>query len=246
MEPQSNTERTHSTQRTHSIQRTHCIRCGECCLAAGPTLQKTDLPLFFDQVLEVSHLYTIRRGELVRDNIHGTLKFTDQEMIKLRDRETGKGCVLFDNDEKACTIYTNRPSQCRAFACWDDAEFKGVFDGPKADRSDMIKDPNLLRLISAHEKTCDYQVISDYVQQIQQQGETAVNKVLKILQYDRDVRRLTREKLGIDPLELDLLFGRPLTETIRMFGLKIEQEADGSFLLTTAGEKPQDCLMISN
>jgi Fe-S-cluster containining protein len=224
MEPQIDTERT------------HCVRCGECCLAAGPTFQKTDLTLFFDHTVQRTHLYTIRKGELVRDNIHDALKFTDQELIKLRELETGKGCILYDGAKKACTIYDERPSQCRAFACWDDGEFEQIFSGPKANREDIIRDPNLLRLISAHEKTCDYQVISDYVKQIRQQGESAVKKVLKILEYDQDIRRLTHEKLGIDLRELNLLYGRPLTETISMFGLKIKQEADGSFLLTTEGE----------
>jgi Fe-S-cluster containining protein len=215
------------------VKKTHCTRCGECCLAAGPSLQKSDLPLFFNHVLDSTHLYTIRKGELVRDNINDALKFTDQEIIKQKDRETGKGCILYDDGEKACTIYADRPSQCRAFACWDSEEFKAVFAEPKATRKDIIRDPNLLRLISAHEKTCDYQVISHYVKQIQQKGDSIIREVLKILQYDQDIRRLTHEKLGIDPRELDLLYGRPLTETIHMFGLTVKQEADGSFLLTT-------------
>ena len=214
-------------------ERTHCIRCGECCLAAGPTLQKTDLPLFFDRVLKKVQLYTIRKGELVRDNIHDALKFADQELIKLKELETGKGCILYDGAKNACTIYDERPSQCRAFACWDDGAFNAVFSGAKATREDLIRDPNLLRLITAHEKTCDYQVISDYVKQIRQEGDAAIVAVLKILQYDQKIRLLTKDKLGIDTLEIDLLYGRPLTKTIFMFGLKVVPEADGSFLLTT-------------
>jgi Fe-S-cluster containining protein len=217
-------------------ERTHCVRCGECCLAAGPTLQKTDLSLFFSCVIKKTQLYTIRKGELVQDNIHDTLKFSNQEFIKFKELEAGKGCILYDGAKNACTIYDERPSQCRAFACWDDGEFKAVFSGPKANREDIIRDPNLLRLISAHKKICDYQVISNYVKQIEQQGEKALKKVLKILQYDRDIRRLTHEKLSIDLRELNLLYGRPLTETISMFGLKVVPEEDGSFLLTTEDE----------
>ncbi|MCF8130691.1 MAG: YkgJ family cysteine cluster protein [Deltaproteobacteria bacterium] len=215
----------------NEMEKTHCSRCGECCLAAAPSLQKTDLRLFFNHVLDGTHLYTIRKGELVRDNISDTLKFTDQELIKLGNRETGKGCVLYDGTQKACTIYADRPSQCRAFACWDDTEFRAVFARPKASRKDLIRDPNLLRLISAHENICDYRIISDYVKRIQDQGEKAVQEILKILQYDQEIRWLSQEKLAIDPLEMDLLYGRPLTETIHMFGLKVHRETDGSFLL---------------
>ena len=218
------------------MERTQCVRCGECCLAAGPTLQKTDSALFFDNTVQRTHLYTIRKGELVSDNIHDALKFSDQELIKLRERETGKGCILYDGAKKACTIYDERPSQCRAFACWDDGEFNAVFSQAKANREDIIRDPNLLRLITAHEKTCDYQVISDYVKQIRQEGDAAIMEVLKILQYDQKIRLLTKGKLGIDTLEMDLLYGRPLTKTIFMFGLKVMPEADGSFLLTTESE----------
>ena len=214
-------------------KKTHCVRCGECCLAAGPTLQKTDLPLFLDQRLKRTQLYTIRKGELIHDNINAELKFSDREMIKLMSPATGKGCILYDDNKRACTIYAHRPSQCRAFACWDDVEFKKVFSGPKATRKDIIRDPNLLRLIEAHENKFDYQVISDYVKQIRQKGDSIVSELLKILQYDQNIRQLTHENLGIDPGELDLLFGRPLTETIHMFGLRVKQENNGSFLLTT-------------
>jgi len=213
-------------------KRTHCIRCGECCLATGPSLQKADLPLFFNHVIDGTHLYTIRKGELVRDNINDELKFIDQELLKFRDREDGKGCMLYDRDKKACTIYGDRPSQCRAFGCWDDEEFKVVFSGPKARRKDIIKDPSLLRLISAHETSCNYGTISRHVKQIPDQGDIVVQKILKILQYDQDIRLLTHERLAIDPLQMDLLYGRPLTETIHMFGLEVKREADGSFLLT--------------
>jgi Fe-S-cluster containining protein len=212
-------------------KRTHCVRCGECCLAAGPSLQKSDLPLFFNHVVGGSHLYTVRKGELVRDNINDELKFTDQEILKFRERKTGGGCILYDENEKACSIYTDRPSQCRAFGCWDDSEFNTVFSGPKARRADIIKDANLLRLIAAHDEKCSYQTISRHVEQIPDQGEAAVRKILKILQYDQEIRLLTHEKLAIDSAEMDLLYGRPLTETIHMFGLKVRPEEDGSFLL---------------
>ncbi|HKI49608.1 MAG TPA: YkgJ family cysteine cluster protein, partial [Desulfobacteria bacterium] len=159
-------------------KRTHCIRCGECCLATGPSLQKADLPLFYNHVIDGTHLYTIRKGELVRDNIHDELKLTDQELLKFRDREEGKGCIFYDGNEKTCTIYGDRPSQCRAFGCWDDTEFEKVFSGPKARRKDIVKDSGLLRLIFAHETKCNYETISSHVEQIPDQGEKSVQEIL--------------------------------------------------------------------
>jgi len=49
---------------------------------------------------------------------------------------------------------------------------------------------------------------------------------------------LIPEKLGVDSDEIDLILGRPLTETIIMFGLKVIREPDGSFLLTLLDSPP--------
>jgi hypothetical protein len=50
------------------------------------------------------------------------------------------------------------------------------------------------------------------------------------------VRNFTVKKLGIDSGEMDFYFGRPLTETITMFGLEVVREPDGSFFLTVPDE----------
>ena len=73
--------------------RTHCIRCGECCLSSSPTLHEKDLALVVGGSIRLEHLYTIRRGELVRDNVQGRLVPADQEMIKVREKKGS--CVFF-------------------------------------------------------------------------------------------------------------------------------------------------------
>ena len=212
--------------------RDHCIRCGECCLRAGPSLQITDAPLIHENVIKKSDLYSVRVGELVRDNIREELKITDKEIIKVREREEGGGCVFYDDSKKTCTIYELRPIQCVALKCWDESEFMRVYAEPKADRRDIIRDNNLLRLMAEHEKRCAYSLLDRYVKQIESSGEKAVESILQLLKFDHDIRLLVPEKLGIDADGLDLIFGRPLTETIPMFGLKVVREPDGSFLLT--------------
>ncbi len=96
----------------------HCIRCGECCLSSSPGLQMADASLVYDGFIEKRNLYTIRTGEVVRDNIHGELKVTDKEIIKIREKENGRGCFYYDERVKGCAIYEYRPVQCRALACW--------------------------------------------------------------------------------------------------------------------------------
>ena len=61
--------------------------------------------------------------------------------------------------------------------------------------------------------------------------------VLQLLKYDYDLRVLAYEKLGIDPEKMDFLFGRPLVETIAMFGLQVKKEPDGTFFLTLLDEE---------
>ena len=219
-------------------ERTHCIRCGECCLNSSPTLQKQDISLAFEGPIKRSDLYTIRVGELVRDNIRDELKVTDKELIKVREKEAGGGCIFYDDAEKACAIYGHRPVQCKALACWDESEFMRVYAEPKAGRNEIIHDQTLLRLIDEHEKRCAYAQLERDVKKIESDGEKAVENILQILKFDHDIRLLIPERLGVDSDEMDLILGRPLTKTIAMFGLKVVRERDGSFLLTLLDSRP--------
>ena len=218
--------------------RDHCIRCGECCLRSSPSLQITDVPLVNESVIERSDLYSVRVGELVQDNIRDELKVTDTELIKVREKTSGGGCIFYDDAEKACTIYGDRPAQCRALTCWDESEFMRVHAEPKAGRKEIIHDRTLLRLIDEHEKRCAYAQLERYVKKIERDGEAAVEKILQALKFDHDIRLLIPEKLGVDSDEMDLILGRPLAETIIMFGLKVVCEPDGSFLLTLPDSPP--------
>jgi Fe-S-cluster containining protein len=212
--------------------RDHCIRCGECCLQSSPSLQISDISRVIEGPIKRSDLYTLRIGELVSDNIRGGLKRTATEIIKIRERKETGVCIFYDAPGKRCTIYEQRPVQCAAMKCWDKAEFMSVYAQPKADRRDLIHDKNLLRLVEVHEERCGYIRLDRYVRDIEAVGEKAVDSILNILKFDHDIRLLAPEKLGIDRDELDLIFGRPLADTISMFGLKVVREPDGSFFLT--------------
>ena len=215
-------------------ERTHCIRCGECCLGSSPTLQTADVSLVYDGLIERRNLYTIRLGELVRDNIRSELRVTDKEIIKIKEKEKkdGKGCIYYNEKAKACTIYEYRPIQCKALACWDESEFMRVYARPKGDRRDIIRDKTVLSLINEHDRRCSYSELDKCARNIEQEGEEAVGEILEALRFDHHIRAFTSKKLGIDLSEMDFLFGRPLTETITMFGLKVIKKSDGSFFLT--------------
>ena len=213
--------------------RTHCIRCGECCLESSPTLQREDLDLVRIGFLGRGDLYTIRKGELVRDNVYGRVIPADQEMIKVREKKDGNGgCIFYDGEEKACAIYENRPAQCASLKCWDTAEFLELYRRPKLDRRDVLENGVLLGLIEEQERRCSYGILEKLVKEIPVEGEDAVTKIMGLLKFDFYLRPFAHEKLNIPLEETDFFFGRPLIETIVMFGLKVIREPDGSFYLT--------------
>jgi Fe-S-cluster containining protein len=210
--------------------KTHCIRCGECCIKSSPTLHTRDLDLVAGGYLQREVLYTVRKGELMRDNIHHRIIPVDQDMIKVREKKGG--CIFYAGEERACSIYETRPSQCASLKCWDTGEFMELYRSPKLQRQDVIEDGVLLGLIEEQEKRCGYATLYDHVCRISKDGEKAVQAILDLLRFDFHLRPFLSQKLGLRIEEMDFFFGRPLTETIVMFGLKVEHLPDGGFLLT--------------
>ena len=216
-----------------SRTRTHCIRCGECCSNSSPTLQKEDVPLVRSGFITGRFIYTIRKGEIVRDNVEGGLKVVPQEMIKIREHEEGlKGCLFYDHQQHACRVYDRRPAQCAALTCWDTTEFMATYNGPKASRKDLVTKRALLRLIAEHESRCGYDILEAHVKQIENEGERAVASVIELLRFDLHIRSFVSQKLAVPQDTMDFLFGRPLAATIPMYGLNVIAEPDGGFLLT--------------
>ena len=158
---------------------------------------------------------------------------TETELVKVREREgESGGCIFYDDPGKACTIYEHRPLQCAALKCWDTTEFLEVFQGPKLMRRQAIEDQVLLGLMEEHERRCGYALHEKLVGEIESKGEEAVEQILDLLKFDFHLRPFVADKLGLNPEEMDFFFGRPLTETIAMFGLQVVREPDGSFTLT--------------
>jgi Fe-S-cluster containining protein len=191
-----------------------------------------DVSLVHEGFLSRSDLYTVRVGELVSDNIQLKLTVTDKEFIKIKEKKEGRGCIHYNEKAKACSIYAHRPIQCRALTCWDEGEFMRIYAGPKASRRDIIFDKALLALMAEHDKRCSYMELDTYVRQIEKEGEKAVEKILELLKFDYHIRTFISKKLTAKSGHLGLVLGRPLNETITMFGLKVIRESDGSFFLT--------------
>ncbi len=213
-------------------QRTKCLRCGQCCLKSSPTLQQEDIILVEQGFIALKDLFTIRQGELAADPIKGGPVIIGKELVKIREKKNG-GCVFYEEDTHSCAIYRNRPTQCEALKCWDTDDFMKVFSRPKADRKGILKDPELLELIDEHEKRCGLKRLEGIVRSIEKDGERAVEDIIQILRFDLALRPNTARTFKLEAGELDFVLGRPLIETITMFGLRVKKEANGSFLLTS-------------
>jgi Fe-S-cluster containining protein len=222
----------HIVSEREEAPRTHCIRCGTCCIKGGPTLHEDDATLFAEGVLEKIHVYTLRKGEVIR-NIDDSLMILEGEMIKIKGEGETWSCMLYDDNEKACKIYQHRPAECRALKCWDPRDLIEVMATPRLQRTNLInQDDGILKIIEAHEQRCAYETLEAAVMGLQQPGsDKAVEKILDLLQYDQHIRPFLTEKLNVDPNAMDFFFGRPLATTIRRFGLCVKEEGGGFTLV---------------
>jgi Fe-S-cluster containining protein len=207
-------------------------------MKGGPTLHEDDASLFERGVLEKTHVYTLRKGEIVR-NLDETLMVLKQEIIKVKGQGEAWACMFYDDDQEGCTIYDHRPVECRALKCWDLRELRVVMATPHLQRKDLVQpDDRILKVMGAHDQRCAYETLQSAVQELQGPGsEKAVEKILDLLQYDHYMRPLLTERLSLVPSAMDFFFGRPLTTTIHMFGLCVKQEGD-TFLLAPVDSRP--------
>jgi len=168
-------------------------------------------------------LFTIRRGELVRDNVKGELVPLSVEIIKIKGH-TGKWtCLFYDQSSRGCAIYDHRPLECRALNCRDTRRIEAVYETARLTRQDLLSGVDgLWELIEDHERRCSYEGLHARVAEGVHEGRLKQEKpILEILRFDAHVRQLVAEKGGVDSRMLDFIFGRPLSETIQMFDIQL-------------------------
>ncbi len=203
-----------------------CIRCGTCCEKGGPGFHIEDRMLIDKGVIPSRYLYTIRKGELAHDNVKGCLKSVESDIIKIKGKEDTWVCIFFDEINKGCIIYNDRPRECRALKCWDTRELEQIYATTRLTRKDLVSGVNgLWDLIEDHQARCDYKKIQTLIKELNGgQNIHARRKLLEIIRYDAEIRNLVISRGGLDADMLDFLFGRPLTKTLGNYGIKIQQE----------------------
>ena len=204
-----------------------CSRCGICCKKGGPALHAQDRGLVESGRIPLTDLYTIRAGELVRDNVRGTLQSLATEIVKIKTRSSGsQTCRYYTARDSACRIYATRPLECRALPCWDTREIERIYHIGRLRRKDLLKQvEGLWELIADHERRCSCEKLRRLVKRLKTDGRQAdADQLLEIIQYDSELRHLVVETAGLDPEVLDFLFGRLLAETVGQQGVRLQRQ----------------------
>ena len=212
---------------------THCIRCGTCCKKGGPSFHLEDKLLIEKGIILSKYLYTIREGELFYDNIKESILPAVSDIIKIKGQKDSWTCIFFNEKENECTIYDNRPLECRALKCWDTREIEKIYSKNRLTRRDLLSTiEGLWDLIEDHQKRCSYEKLNLFINILKKDNKNeALKGTLDIIEYDAQIRELVVKKGGLDPEMTDFIFGRPITETIRMYGFKIKKQDDNYRLI---------------
>jgi len=212
---------------------TECSRCGTCCKKGGPCFHLEDKILIEKGIILSKYLYTIREGELFYDNIKECILPAVSDIIKIKGQKESWTCIFFNEKENECTVYDNRPIECRALKCWDTREIEKIYSKNRLTRKDLLSNvEGLWGLVEDHQKRCSYEALTLFIDILKKENkDKALKGILDIIEYDAQIRELVVQKGGLDPEITDFIFGRAITETIRIYGFKLKKQDDNYHLI---------------
>lgn len=188
-----------------------CRRCGTCCRGSGPTLHLADLPLVRAGHLGLDQLLTLRAGEMVHDQIRGTLRPLASEIIKLRWQADGHTCLFYQADPVGCANYGHRPLECRLLDCRNTAPLAAMYEQERLTRAHLLPPESALgQLVADHEAQCALATAISLRRQALSGNQAAARELAGLLDYDAAVRDAVAERMPASGGTLELLFGRPL------------------------------------
>jgi len=210
-----------------------CRRCGTCCKKGGPAFHRRDRVFIDSGKIQLKHLFTIRQGEPVRDNVRGGLLPAATDIIKIKARPGGRTCAFYDEAAAACRVYTYRPAECRVLNCRDTRDIEAIYEKERLTRRDLLEGVSALwELVDDHQRQCAYEELLPLAGALRREkSESDEEALLYRVRYDLHLRDVVTRKGGIDPDMLDFLFGRPLTVTLNGFGIDFRQ-TDGRLSIT--------------
>ena len=190
--------------------------------------------------IPIRYLFTIRKGEFAYDNVKERLVPVESDIVKIKGKEDTWSCIFFDEENKQCSIYRDRPLECRVLKCWDTHELEKMYARRRLTREDLIsKIEGLWDLVKDHQDRCDYEKIIQLINALDgPQPDRARREVLTTIQFDAEIRNLVLEKGGLDSKMIDFVFGRPLKKTLPNYGLTIRSDGNKTTIARSAKPRP--------
>ena len=154
------------------------------------------------------------------------------DILKLKGQINSWTCVFFNETNNNCTIYDHRPIECKVLKCWDTREIEKIYAKNRLTRKDLISSvEGLWQLVEDHQERCSYDMLKLFIDSLNTgKKDEALKGILEIIEYDIKIRKLVVLKAGLETDLTDFLFGRPIMETIKIYGLKIK-EKEGKYII---------------
>jgi len=182
-------------------------------------------------------VFTLRKGETVFDSRLETSVPNELERIKIRETPGEKTCIFYQKWNRECSIYNQRPEQCRLQECWQPSSDVHSDKSPLTRRHVFPATGDIWKIIERHEEWCSYEDLSREISRLAATKGQTVENVLEFLSFDHHVREFVSEKLRVDSETLDLFFGRPLKDSLEYYGLTLDEQEDGTFVLRLVDDK---------
>lgn len=195
--------------------------------------------------IPLRYLLTIRQGEPAYDNVTNQIAPAVTDIVRLKAAPNTKStCPFYDSRRTDCWMYEQRPMECAALKCWDDAEIRSIYNCRRLTRRHLLtKVEGLWDLVADHQQQCDYSYIAELAAGVRKQSgsQSARAALIELIRFDKSIRDLTVERSHIDGGVLDFLFGRPLSMTIELFKLKLAASGRKVILEPMEGHQNQVC-----
>ncbi len=137
--------------------------------------------------------------------------------------------------------------ECKALECWDTREIEEIYSEDRLTRKELLSTvEGLWDMIKDHQKSCSYNDLKCFIDALNGvEKDKALIGILEIIEHDKGIRELVVQKGGLDPDMVDFIFGRPITETIKIYGLKLKKEG-AKYLLIPISNKDNPIHYLSS
>jgi Fe-S-cluster containining protein len=204
-----------------------CRRCGTCCRKGGPALHREDITLLRRGGISHSDLITVRIGEPAYSPLVDRIEPSAFELVKLAGTAASWTCRFFSAADNRCSIYEDRPLECRLLNCREPEALLRVIGSDTLQRLDLINPDDPVRLfIEKHERRCSYGELNELIEKLRENAADMrrLDRLSELLQEDIALRREALEQWQL-PVAMEMfVFGRPMFFSVQQSGLAVVEE----------------------